>query len=57
MISEIVEEGHKILVFSQFVEMLTLIRTELDKQHYVYEYLDGQTPAIDRLEKSEQIQR
>ncbi len=51
MISEIVEEGHKILVFSQFVEMLTLIRNELDKQHYVYEYLDGQTPAIDRLEK------
>jgi SNF2 family DNA or RNA helicase len=51
MISEIVDEGHKILVFSQFVGMLTLIRAELDKAHYDYEYLDGQTPAQDRLEK------
>ncbi|HEY9716913.1 MAG TPA: SNF2-related protein [Trichormus sp.] len=51
MISEIVDEGHKILVFSQFVGMLTLIRAELDKSHYDYEYLDGQTPAQDRLEK------
>jgi len=25
MIGEIVEEGHKILVFSQFVEMLSII--------------------------------
>ncbi len=51
MIAEIIEEGHKILVFSSFVKMLTLIRAELEKAGYVYEYLDGQTPAQDRLEK------
>jgi len=57
MIGEIVEEGHKILVFSQFVEMLTLIRNELDEKTatgetgYIYEYIDGQTPAKERLEK------
>ncbi len=51
MITEIVDECHKILVFSQFVEMLSLIRTELEKAGYVYEYLDGQTPAQARLEK------
>ncbi len=51
MIDELVEEGHKVLVFSQFVEMLTLIRNELDKTTYSYEYLDGQTPAKDRLDK------
>lgn len=51
MIGEIVEEGHKILVFSQFVEMLTLIRTELEAAGYVYEYIDGQTPAKERLER------
>jgi len=57
MIGEIVEEGHKILVFSQFVEMLTLIRAELDERTsngekgYEYEYIDGQTPAKERLEK------
>lgn len=51
MIGEIVDSGHKILVFSQFVEMLTLIRTELEREKYDYEYIDGQTPAKERLEK------
>ena len=31
--------------------MLSLIRKGLDKAGYKYEYLDGQTPAKDRLEK------
>jgi superfamily II DNA or RNA helicase len=51
MLEEVIESGHKILVFSQFVEMLTLIRAELDKGPYTYEYIDGQTPAKDRLDK------
>lgn len=51
MIAEIVDSGHKILVFSQFVEMLSLIRVELEKQKYDYEYIDGQTPAKERLER------
>jgi superfamily II DNA or RNA helicase len=51
MIEEIVDTGHKILVFSQFVEMLTLIRAELAKTSYTYEYIDGQTPAKERLDK------
>lgn len=51
MLDEVVGEGHKVLVFSQFVEMLTLIRRELEKAGYTYEYLDGQTPPKDRLDK------
>lgn len=51
MINELIDEKHKILVFSQFVEMLTLIRREFEKSGLVYEYLDGQTPAKERLEK------
>ncbi|MDZ4834986.1 MAG: SNF2-related protein [Candidatus Melainabacteria bacterium] len=51
MVDEIVDEGHKILIFSQFVEMLTLVRKEFDKSGLVYEYIDGQTPAKDRLDK------
>ncbi|MBX9687848.1 MAG: DEAD/DEAH box helicase [Candidatus Obscuribacterales bacterium] len=51
MITEIVDSGHKILVFSQFVEMLSLIRPELEKHHLSYEYIDGQVPAKDRLER------
>ncbi len=34
---------HKILVFSQFVEMLDLIKGKLDEKNIRYEYLTGQT--------------
>ena len=36
-------EGHKALVFSQFVEMLKLLRQELDARGIPYAYLDGST--------------
>ncbi|MEO8797318.1 MAG: SNF2-related protein, partial [Polyangiaceae bacterium] len=35
--------GHRVLVFSQFVSMLTLIRKALDEDKVGYEYLDGST--------------
>ena len=36
-------EGHKALVFSQFVQMLSLVRNEMDLKKIPYVYLDGQT--------------
>ncbi|MBC8143578.1 MAG: DEAD/DEAH box helicase, partial [Armatimonadetes bacterium] len=36
-------ENHKALVFSQFVQMLDIIRAELDKRGVPYCYLDGST--------------
>ncbi len=36
-------EGHKILVFSQFVKHLSILRHHLDKMDVMYAYLDGQT--------------
>jgi non-specific serine/threonine protein kinase len=36
-------EGHKALVFSQFVQMLSLVRRSLDSRQIKYTYLDGQT--------------
>jgi superfamily II DNA or RNA helicase len=42
-ISVLLEEQHKVLVFSQFTSFLALVRAELDKQGIVYEYLDGKT--------------
>ncbi|WP_205855026.1 DEAD/DEAH box helicase [Pirellula sp. SH-Sr6A] len=42
------EEGHRALVFSQFTEHLGLIRKALDEQGISYEYLDGSTPAAER---------
>jgi superfamily II DNA or RNA helicase len=40
---EIVEEGNKALVFSQFTRFLALVREQLDRAGVVYEYLDGRT--------------
>ena len=39
---------HKILVFSQFVKMLGLIKDELAKLNIDYEYLDGQSNSKQR---------
>ena len=42
-LEELIDEGHKSLVFSQFTSMLSIVREHLDKRGIVYEYLDGQT--------------
>jgi superfamily II DNA or RNA helicase len=42
-IAEVVDEGHKALVFSQFTSLLAIVRERFDKLGIVYEYLDGQT--------------
>jgi SNF2 family DNA or RNA helicase len=39
---------HKVLIFSQFLGMLGLIRKKLEEQEIPYEYFDGSTSAIDR---------
>ncbi len=40
--------GHRALVFSQFVMHLSLVRTELDRLGIVYQYLDGSTSLPER---------
>lgn len=40
---EVIDEGHKALVFSQFTSLLALVRRTLDQQRIPYQYLDGQT--------------
>ena len=42
-LAEVLEEGHKALIFSQFTSMLSILRSRLDEQKIRYEYLDGQT--------------
>ncbi len=43
MITKVVAEGHKILIFSQFVQMLEIMREYLDKEQIKYEFLTGRT--------------
>jgi SNF2 family DNA or RNA helicase len=42
-LSEVIDEGHKVLVFSQFTSFLSIERRRLDDRGIVYEYLDGKT--------------
>jgi len=53
-LEEVLEEGHKALVFSQFTRFLALLRSQLDKAKVPYVYLDGQTR--NRQERVEQFQ-
>jgi superfamily II DNA or RNA helicase len=40
---ELMDEGRKALVFSQFTSLLALLRTRLEADGIAYEYLDGET--------------
>ncbi len=42
-LAEVLDEGHKALVFSQFTSFLAIVRRKLDERGTVYEYLDGRT--------------
>ena len=49
LVRELVAEGRRALVFSQFVELLTLWRRDLDARSIAYEYLDGTTTKRDEV--------
>jgi superfamily II DNA or RNA helicase len=43
LLDEILDGGHRVLVFSQFTRMLGLLREELERREVSYCYLDGST--------------
>jgi len=43
LLGEVVSEGHRALVFSQFTGFLALVRARLDAEGITYQYLDGRT--------------
>ena len=49
--AELAANGHKALVFSQFVDFLALLREPLDAAGIRYQYLDGATPAAERTRR------
>lgn len=54
MLKEVIEGamegGHRLLIFSQFTSMLAIIRREVEAMDLPYYYLDGHTPAIERVQ-------
>ena len=61
LLDEAVDDGHRVLVFSQFTSLLALLRTELDREGIAYCYLDGSMPTrqrqaeVDRFQTDEAI--
>lgn len=56
LIDDLLENRHKVLVFSQFVDHLTLIRKHLDARGIAYQYLDGSTPMQERKRRVDAFQ-
>jgi superfamily II DNA or RNA helicase len=54
-LAQVLEGGHKALVFSQFTTLLSIVRGELEARGMAYEYLDGKTR--DRAARVERFQR
>ena len=54
MIENSISNGHKVLIFSQFVKHLKIVSEYLDKQKITYAYLDGTTK--DRQQQVERFQ-
>jgi superfamily II DNA or RNA helicase len=59
LLDEAIDGGHRVLVFSQFVKMLGLIRKKLEASEIDYCYLDGETrdrpAAIERFRSNQEV--
>ncbi len=57
LLEPIIAEGHKVLVFSQFIQMLDLIRAEIQRREWQHFILTGDTedrgPLVQNFQQSE----
>ncbi|HTJ27080.1 MAG TPA: DEAD/DEAH box helicase [Candidatus Limnocylindria bacterium] len=56
-VEEVLDGGHKVLVFSAFSSMLKVMRTALDRREIAYGYLDGSTKDRERQAEVERFMR
>lgn len=56
LLAELLDNRHKALVFSQFVDHLSLIRAHLDERGLRYQYLDGATSMQERKRRVDAFQ-
>jgi len=57
LLRRILQNGHKVLVFSQFVKFLEIVRETLDTEEISYEYLDGARTPKERAASVERFQK
>lgn len=59
LVEESIDGGHRVLVFSQFVSLLALLRQELEGLGIAYAYIDGSTrnrmAQVDKFQNDESI--
>jgi len=59
MVYEVISKKSKVLIFSQFVKTLQLLKNDLDKEGIAYSYLDGSTKdrnkVVDTFQTSKDI--
>ncbi|ADO73111.1 DEAD/DEAH box helicase [Stigmatella aurantiaca] len=56
LLEELKSEGHRVLVFSQFTSHLELVREEVERGGFTYQYLDGSTPLGARAKRIQAFQ-
>ncbi|GAE35829.1 DEAD/DEAH box helicase [Halalkalibacter akibai] len=54
-VEEGLQSGQRMVIFSQFTSMLHIIKKSFDENQWEYHYLDGQTPAKNRVEMAERF--
>ncbi|HEY1046840.1 MAG TPA: DEAD/DEAH box helicase, partial [Bacteroidia bacterium] len=52
----VIDSGHKVLIFSQFVQHLTLLKNYLDGKSIPYLYIAGNVPAAERKQLVDRFQ-
>jgi len=57
LMEDILAEDHKVLVFSQFVEVLKILKGYFDEAGIAYSYIDGSTHINDRRRTVEEFQQ
>ena len=55
ILPEAIAKGRRVLLFSAFTSMLKILRKELEASGYETMYLDGDTPAPQRVQMTEQF--
>ncbi|KRH78660.1 RNA polymerase-associated protein RapA [Ferrovum sp. JA12] len=56
IIEELKDSGHRALIFSQFVDFLSLIKQAMEEKGVSYLYLDGSTSVQDRVKRVKAFQ-
>ncbi len=55
ILPQMLRDGHRVLIFSQFTSMLAIIRQRLSQEGIEHLYLDGDTPAKERQALSQRF--